>query len=63
MLYFETKGSESKKVQERLLEIIDNDTMLFSEDLIFNIVKTLAVKNASKMNRLMIHPKIRSKMF
>jgi hypothetical protein len=63
MLYFNTKGSETKKVQERLIEIIDNDTMLFSEDLIFNIVKTLAVKNSAKMNKLMIHPKIRSKMF
>ena len=63
MLYSNTKGSETKKVQERLIEIIDNDTMLFSEDLIFNIVKTLAVKNSAKMNKLMIHPKIRSKMF
>lgn len=63
MLYFNTKGSETKKVQERLIEIIDNDIMLFSEDLIFNIVKTLAVKNSAKMNKLMIHPKIRSKMF
>lgn len=63
MLYFNTKGSESKKVQERLLEIIDSDVMLFSEDLIFNVVKTLAVKNSAKMNRLMIHPKIRAKMF
>ena len=63
MLYFNTPGSESKKVQDRLLEIIDNDVMLFSEDLIYNIIKTLAIKNARRMNRLMTHPKIRSKMF
>lgn len=63
MLYFNTKGSETKKVQERLLEIIDNDKVLFEEDLIFNVVKTLAIKNASRMNKLMVHPKIRSKMF
>ena len=62
-LYFETKGSETKKVQERLLEIIDCEDKLFPEDLIFHIVKTLAVKHATKMNKLMIHPKIRAKMF
>ena len=36
--------------------------MLFSEDLIYNVVKQLATNYAAKMNRVIIHPKIRKKL-
>lgn len=60
--YFDQKGSKADIVQKRLLEFIDSDEMLFSEDLIYNVVKQLATNYAAKMNRVIIHPKIRKKL-
>ena len=60
--YFDQKGSKADIVQKRLLEFIDSDEMLFSEDLIYNTVKQLATNYAAKMNRVIIHPKIRKKL-
>jgi len=60
--YFEQKGSKSDSVQKRLLEIIDSPEMLFSEDLIYNVIKQLATNYASRMNKVIIHPKIRKKL-
>lgn len=60
--YFEQKGSKSDPVQKRLLEIIDSPEMLFSEDLIYNVIKQLATNYASRMNKVIIHPKIRKKL-
>ena len=60
--YFEQKGSKSDPVQKRLLEIIDSPDMLFSEDLIYNVIKQLATNYASRMNKVIIHPKIRKKL-
>lgn len=62
LLYFNQKGTKTSVVQDRLLDIIDNDDKLFAEDLIFNIVKTLAVKNSARMNKILMHPKIRAKL-
>lgn len=60
--YFEQKGSKLDSVQKRLLEIIDSPEMLFSEDLIYNVIKQLATNYASRMNKVIIHPKIRKKL-
>lgn len=60
--YFDQQGSKSDIVQKRLLEFIDSDEMLFSEDLIYNVVKQLATNYASKMNKVIIHPKIRKRL-
>lgn len=60
--YFEQKGTKSDVVQNRLLEIINSDEMLFSEDLIYNVIKQLATNYASRMNKVIIHPKIRKKL-
>ena len=60
--YFEQKGSQSDPVQKRLLEIIDSPEMLFSEDLIYNVIKQLATNYASRMNKVIVHPKIRKKL-
>lgn len=60
--YFDQQGSKSDIVQKRLLEFIDSDIMLFSEDLIYNVVKQLATNYASKMNKVIIHPKIRKRL-
>lgn len=60
--YFDQKGSKSDPVQKRLLEIIDSPEMLFSEDLIYNVIKQLATNYPSRMNKVVIHPKIRKKL-
>ena len=60
--YFDQKGSKSDPVQKRLLEIIDSPEMLFSEDLIYNTIKQLATNYPSRMNKVIIHPKIRKKL-
>ena len=60
--YFDQKGSKSDPVQKRLLEIIDSKEMLFSEDLIYNVIKQLATNYASRMNKVIVHPKIRKKL-
>ena len=61
-IYFSTKGSKSALVQDRLLEIINSDITFFTEDLIFYIVKSLAVKHSAKMNKILMLPQIRSKI-
>lgn len=60
--YFSEKDSKIDVVETRFIEIIESDKMLFSEDLIFNVVKTLVVKNPGKMNKLLLKPQIRSKV-
>ena len=60
--YFDQKGSKSDPVQKRLLEIIDSPEILFSEDLIYNVIKQLATNYPSRMNKVIIHPKIRKKL-
>lgn len=60
--YFSETGSKADIVEKRLMEIIDSEKMLFSEDLIFNVVKTLVVKVPGKMNKLLLRPNIRAKI-
>lgn len=62
MVYFGTKGCKSSVVQDRLLDIINSEDKLFSEDLIFNIVKNLATKYSAKMNKVLMIPAIRAKL-
>lgn len=60
--YFTQPGVKSDVVQQRLLDIIDASPYLFTEDLIFNIAKTLIVKYPSRMQKLIMNPKIREKV-
>lgn len=62
MVYFETKGCKSAVVQDRLLDIINSKDKLFTEDLIFNVIKNLATKYAAKMNKILMIPSIRMKL-
>lgn len=60
--YFEQSGSKSDPVQKRLLEFIDSPEMLFSEDLFYNVIKQLATNYPSRMNKVILNPKIRKKL-
>lgn len=62
-----TKGTKSQPVQERLIELVENsndkdEKMLFSEDLLFNVIKTVVAKHSAQMNKLLLNPQIRKKI-
>ena len=59
--FFENKG-ESKVVEERLLDFIDSDKRIFSEDLFFHLVKNLIIKYPNRTNKLIMNSKIRDKV-
>ena len=59
---FEKKGTKTDPIVNRILEIIDNPTILFSEDLIFNLIKTLHKKYPARCNKMLMNPKIIKKL-
>ena len=62
MYYFSQNGSKQDVVQDRLLNFIDNPRKLFSDDLLFHVIKTVIGKYPAKTTKLLINPKIRSKV-
>lgn len=66
MYYFDQKGARTEVVQDRLLELIEasenKDDMLFSEDLIFDIIRTLMKYHPNRTNKFMLNKKIRDKV-
>ena len=73
LYYFEQKGAKTEVVQDRLLELIDAPDevnakgekigcMLFSEDFLFDIIRTLMKKFPTRTNKFMLNKKIRSKV-
>jgi GTPase SAR1 family protein len=59
---FSTKGTKTEIVVNRILDIIDNDETLLTEDLIFNLVKTLNKAYPARCNKLLLNPKIAKKL-
>ena len=60
---FGTKGAiKENVVYDRILEIVNNDEMLFSEDLIFHLVKNLITKYPGRTGKLLMNPTIRNKV-
>ena len=60
---FGTKGAIKENiVYDRILEIVNNDEMLFSEDLIFHLVKNLITKYPGRTGKLLMNPIIRNKV-
>lgn len=60
-------GNKADVVCNRLLDLIDNsnsstDKHLFSEDLIFSIIKTIGAKFPAKTNKLLLNPAVRKKI-
>lgn len=60
--YFSQKGSTTDTIVNRFLEIIHSETMLFDEDIIFNILKTLFQKYPVKMQKEIYNPEIRARI-
>jgi hypothetical protein len=62
LMLFEKKGTKTDVVVDRILEIIDNKKILFSEDLIFNLIKTLNKMYPARCNKMLMNPKIIAKL-
>ena len=62
LYYFSQSGVKESVVQDRLLEFIENDRKLFSDDLLFHIIKTVVSKYPGRTTKLMLNSKIRSKI-
>ena len=62
LFYLSQSGVKESLVHDRLLDFVDNKRKLFSDDLLFHIIKTVIGKYPSKTTKLLINPKIRSKI-
>ena len=62
IIYLGKKGSDCNKVQTRLLDFIDNKRKLFSEDLLFHVIKNIVSKYPNKATKLLSNPLIRNKV-
>ena len=62
MFYFDQKGSKTDVVYDRLLDILHAKKMLFSEDIVFNIIKTLCTKYAQRTNKWMLNNELRARI-
>lgn len=60
--YFGTKGAKTDKVVDRLIEIVDNEKLLLTEDLIFSLVKTLNKNYPGRCNKLLLNPKLAKRL-
>lgn len=54
--------NDVKVIIDRILEIIDNEKQLLSEDLLFTLVKTLRTKYDRQCQRLILNPKIAKRL-
>jgi len=62
MYYFDQKGTKTEVVRDRLLEILHAPEMLFSEDIIFNIIKTLCAKYQQRTKAWMLNNELRGRI-
>jgi hypothetical protein len=62
MFYYSQTGVKESVVEDRLLDFIENPRKLFSDDLLFHIIKTVVGKYPGKTTKLLINSKIRSKV-
>ena len=56
------KKKDIKVIIDRIVDIIDCDKLLLSEDLLFSLIKTLNTNYGSKCSRLILNPKISKKL-
>ena len=61
IFYFSQKNSKSDVVQNRILDIVNNQRKLFSDDLLFHYIKTIVNKFPTRTNKLLLNDKIRKK--
>lgn len=57
--YFGTEKATPKKVEERLNELITSETQLFTQDILYSIVKSLCKRHVALTNRWFLNKNIR----
>lgn len=60
--HLEQKGNSVDPISDRILKIVDNEKQLLSEDLLFNLIKTLNKKFPGRCNKLILNPKIAKRL-
>jgi hypothetical protein len=60
--YFKKEGSKTDIITDRILKIVDNEKLLLTEDLLFNLIRTLNKNYPGKCNKLLLNPKIAKKL-
>ncbi|MGL5561706.1 MAG: hypothetical protein ACRDCN_03660 [Tannerellaceae bacterium] len=60
---FSKKGAKTEPIAERILDLIDdNDKILLSEDLIFNLIKNITTSHPTRTKKLLLNPKVIKKL-
>lgn len=62
LFYLSQKGVKENIVQDRILDIVDNERKLFSDDLLFHLIKTVVAKYPARTGKLLLNSKIRNKI-
>lgn len=60
--YLAKPDSKVDIIINRILDIIDNPTVLLTEDLLFTLVKTINVRFPGRCNKLLLNPKLAKKL-
>ena len=60
--YFGETGNKTQVITDRILELVDNEKILLTEDLLFSLIKTINKKFPAKCNKLILNPKIYKKL-
>lgn len=58
--YLGTEKAVSKQVETRLCELITSETQLFSQDILYNIIKTLCKNHVAQTNKWFLNNTIRN---
>lgn len=60
--YFAKNGSKTDVVVNRILDFVNSDAMLLTEDLLFSLIKTLNKEYPVRCNKLLTNPKLLKKL-
>ena len=62
LVYLSKTGSKTDLITDRIINLVYNNKLLLTEDLIFSLVKTLNKKYPGKCNKLLLNPKLAKKL-
>ena len=62
LFYFSKAGAKSDLIINRILDIVSNDKVLLTEDLLFSLIKTLNKKYPGRCTKLILDPRIVKKL-
>lgn len=62
IIYFSKSGSKTDLITNRIINLVENEKLLLTEDLIFSLVKTLNKKYPGRCNKLLLNPKLAKKL-